>query len=344
MSNESSANFTIKWDPNNHFGSNQNFQILKDFICLVGSLTDDYYGIDQETWNDMISDDGSMPSGYYGTGRWSFSSSISKLTVLRLLTGLLYPNAVADESEYNISNRTTYIIENLSLYRSIVPYRDSIKDITSLDVSEIDWYDDSIITQSKNIFILASITNDVRRAIDKLKSITNIIPIMHLEYNDYEPGVNFLEINGTADFILDTDTHRFSIIQDDGDVINSPTTDQLYEHSFAEYSTEDLTKNFYEETKLETIVHQSNELILKNDQDTILQWQNCLDVISNQFAVIQEPDTLDYNELLYELFEKFEDFFNIYDIKIAEDASNNELADAIKIILKKGIIQYATAN
>lgn len=234
MANESSAETTIEILPLNENLKDHKTLLLKYYVILQGILSDFYYGISDENWTWILqkTNNNNNLINTSSIGRWSFNSSLdNKCFEKKLNKGL--SNKFENTSSFPVDN---HLKENINIM------------LNNLNVSPINWTSDNL----KNILILKNLTQRIGSIINDLnfKSLvdpnSDEIQILKITYNDYEPGQNFIEIDGEYRLNFDPQDNTFQEFVLEGSITDQPSIDILYECGFSEHDSEDMLNQFYE--------------------------------------------------------------------------------------------------
>lgn len=285
MANVSSANVSFIWDPAGIIGQDPDFITLRKFINLIGmglSVEEGDYGISFEAFDYELSAKPFAENGlpWNGYGRWSFGSTMTEFLLPALLSEFIFNNGELDSLNFR------------NAFQELV-FNNLDKDtVNGIDVSGIMTYPQTIITRTNNLTTLYALGTQVREAVERIrqrpitKQFNNNLTLLTIHFDDYEPGADFLEVDGKIELTLDFDINTFEITYEDGTVFDSPSVSQLSEHDFTEYSAHDILNTFYEDHGLTESIHLANELFTNSPLEK--QWLNI------QNAMIYTADQLPY--------------------------------------------------
>lgn len=275
MANISTTNLTINWLPDMS-KANSNSQLnainqIKASIITLGLLGDDGYGLSTDIWIELLD---SFKKSYNnpeqindevytsGEGRWSFNASVNGSTITSLIDTLSYPvlSNILDPFTYVSTDSLTKNIQQPFVDKKFIESFYSF--LPSASVSLLKNQDTSI---RQKIMIVASLKYNISNATELLYNAGVLnnndddeISLLNISYNDYEPGVDFLEIGGEFTLIYDTITKTLSYNQVDGEVIDNPSNDILYDHNFSDISSEEIVTEYLDMLNLKETVKNLN--------------------------------------------------------------------------------------
>lgn len=260
MANISNTDLTINWLPNvSKANSTTQFNAInqiKASIITLGLMADDVYGLSREVWLNLSTDfeksytDPEQINNQTYTlaqGRWSFSGSVTNSSITALIDTL--SNPVSTE----ILQPFTYLLTNSVIVNLRQPYTDEkyIESFYSfLPTATVSLLKNQHVSMRQKLMIVASLNHAIINAAELLykegvfDDNNEEISLLNVSYNDYEPGVDFLEVGGEFTLMYDTTTETLSYIQLDGDVIDNPSNDDLYEHNFSDMSSDEIAKEY----------------------------------------------------------------------------------------------------
>lgn len=267
MANESDANFVIDFTPPTTLDHNQAYE---NFIRLYQKLSaffayDAYYGISRDTYLDALEVPLNEPISSFGSGRWSWSSSMESnynRSVEEILEKPLILSAFPTNDTINTESDTTFNVHDvMSLYQALF----ATEPTSNLMFDVID-----VINQH--------ISETVSAFKDAIKNFQDEIQIFKMNYTDYESGDGFLETGGTATLAYLPESSSFSFDVEEGDVAGEPERALLAEY---EYIDPDATS----ENILEDLFDNVQDKLIQLSDETK---KNVIDSISEPLTNVLE--------------------------------------------------------
>lgn len=260
MANISNTDLTINW-LTNMSKANSTTQLdainqIKASIITLGLLADDVYGLSTDIWIKLLNsfkesynDPNQINDETYtsGEGRWSFSGSINNSSIASLIDALSHP-VLAEILEPFAHLSTHSITTNLEQNDANKKFIEDFYSFLPSTTSSLLKNEQTSVRQK--IMIVASLNHAIINAAELLYKAgvfdddNEEISLLNISYNDYEPGADFLEIGGEFTLMYDTDTKTLSYIQLDGNVIDNPSNDNLYEHNFSGMSSDEIAMEY----------------------------------------------------------------------------------------------------
>lgn len=277
MANISNADLTINWLPNiskakvNATTHLDAINQIKASIITLGLFGDDAYGLSINIWIALLD---SFKKSYNnpeqindevytsGEGRWSFSGSVENSSIATLIETLSNPvlNNILDPFTYMSTDSLTKNIQQPFVDKKFIESFYSF--LPSASVSLLKNQDTSI---RQKIMIVASLKHTIINATELLYNAGVLnnndddeISLLNISYNDYEPGADFLEIGGEFSLIYNTFTDALSYNHVDGEVINNPSNNVLYDHNFSGTTSEEIATEYLDMLNLNTTVENLN--------------------------------------------------------------------------------------
>lgn len=270
MANISTTDLTINWLPDISKAKSTTqldaINQIKASIITLGLLTDDPYGLSTDIWINLLD---SFEESYNdlnqindethtsGEGRWSFGGTVNNSSITSLIDTLSHPvlSEILESFTY-LSTRsvTEYLEQNDANKKFIENFNSFLPSATS---SLLENHQTSI---RQKIMIVASLNHAIIKAADLLYKAgvfdgnNDEISLLNISYNDYESGADFLEIGGEFTLIYNTVTETLSYIQLDGNIIDSPSNDDLYDHNFSDMSSDGIAMEYLDMLNLKKTV------------------------------------------------------------------------------------------
>ena len=333
MANESSADFNINFTPPTQFANNPTYEA---FIRLYQKLSsfeaaNAYYGITSDTYEDALEVPLNEIIYSNGTGRWSWSGSmdsnynrnVQEILSNNLTLSILPSNDTIDASEtYGTFYRTKSIPE---LYKKLFD-KQSENDLIFHMIDEINQYISNITSAFKNL---------VKDSDD--------ITIYELNYNDYESGADYLEVNGSATLTYSPISNSFNVDVADGETISSPSRQDLIDQGYM--SEDEDTEDMIEQ--LSDLISDDLKALNKTDQDKINDvFFKPLTTIFEQDLSLYLDDAYSLDSILDELSDNksedadFVEFLDKFQKSIT--TSNVTMIEAFPKLIKEYIAQFIT--
>lgn len=278
MANISNADLTINWLPNiskakvNATTHLDAINQIKASIITLGLFGDDAYGLSIDIWTDLLD---SFKKSYNnpeqindevytsGEGRWSFSSSIDNYSAFTQLIDTFEQSAQLSNS----LEPFTFLLTNSVIKNLEQPDADKkfIENFYSfLPSATRSLLKDQQQSIRKNIILVSLLRHTIVNATELLYNAGLLdnsdeeISLLNISYNDYEPGVDFLEVSGEFSLTYNTSTKALSYMRTDGEVINNPSNDELYDHNFSDTTSEEIATEYLDMLNLNTTVENLN--------------------------------------------------------------------------------------
>jgi len=267
MANESDANFVIDFTPPTTLDHNQAYE---NFVRLYQKLSsfyahDAYYGISRDTYLDALEAPLNEPISSFGSGRWSWSSSMESnynRSVEEILEKPLILSAFPTNDTIDIASNTTFNVHDIMrLYKELFgkePASDLMFDV----VNTINRHISETVSAFKNA----------------IKNFQDEIQIFKMTYTDYESGVGYLETGGTATLAYLPESSSFDFDVEEGDVAGEPERALLAEY---EYIDPDATS----ENILEGLFDNVQDKLIQLSDETK---KNVIDSISEPLTNVLE--------------------------------------------------------
>lgn len=276
MANISTANLTINWLPEVS-KTNSTTQLnainqIKASIITLGLLGDDAYGLSTDIWIDLLD---SFKKSYNnpeqindevytsGEGRWSFSSSIDDYSSFtQLIDSFEQPAQLSNSLEPFTFLLTNSVIKNLEQPDADKKFIENF--YSFLPSATRSLLKDQQQSIRKNIILVSLLRHTIVNATELLYNAGLLdnsdeeISLLNISYNDYEPGVDFLEVSGEFSLTYNTATKALSYMRTDGEVINNPSNDELYDHNFSDTTSEEIATEYLDMLNLNTTVENLN--------------------------------------------------------------------------------------
>lgn len=276
MANISTTNLTINWLPDvskvNSTTQLNAVNQIKASIITLGLLTNDVYGLSKDIWDELLNrfeksynNPEQINDEIYtsGEGRWSFSGSVENSSIATLIETLSNPvlNNILDPFTYISTDSLTKNIQQPFVDKKFIESFYSF--LPSASISLLKNQDTSI---RQKIMIVASLKHTIINATELLYNAGVLnnnddddeISLLNISYNDYEPGADFLEISGEFSLIYNTFTDALSYNQVDGEIIDNPSNDVLYDHNFSDISSEEIVTEYLDMLNLKETVKNLN--------------------------------------------------------------------------------------
>jgi len=258
MANESDANFVIDFTPPTTLDHNQAYE---NFVRLYQKLSsfyahDAYYGISRDTYLDALEAPLNEPISSFGSGRWSWSSSMESnynRSVEEILEKPLILSAFPTNDTIDIASNTTFNVHDIMrLYKELFgkePASDLMFDV----VNTINRHISETVSAFKNA----------------IKNFQDEIQIFKMTYTDYESGVGYLETGGTATLAYLPESSSFDFDVEEGDVAGEPERALLakYEYIDPDATSENILEGLFDNVQ-DKLIQLSDET-KKNVIDSI---------------------------------------------------------------------------
>ena len=258
MANESDANFVIDFTPPTTLDHNQAYE---NFVRLYQKLSsfyahDAYYGISRDTYLDALEAPLNEPISSFGSGRWSWSSSMESnynRSVEEILEKPLILSAFPTNDTIDIASDTTFNVHDIMrLYKELFgkePASDLMFDV----VNTINRHISETVSAFKNA----------------IKNFQDEIQIFKMTYTDYESGVGYLETGGTATLAYLPESSSFDFDVEEGDVAGEPERALLakYEYIDPDATSENILEGLFDNVQ-DKLIQLSDET-KKNVIDSI---------------------------------------------------------------------------
>ena len=199
-------------------------------IMLLGVISYDDYGVMSDTWAEAyynFNTERDNMTSFESEGRWGFASSLEEN---------IFSEAIGFYNEPNAQNMPE--INDISDIFQDDKYRSLFPGLT---------HQDSVSTKALLMPVLTLIHNTIQTALLNLKKKYDLdedITLFEVTFNDYEPGEDVLEINGSWQIIYDYTDNTLTTSYIDGEIISSPTTDTLYDYDFVDKTSTELIDQF----------------------------------------------------------------------------------------------------
>jgi len=269
MANESDANFVIDFTPPTTLDHNQAYE---NFVRLYQKLSsfyahDAYYGISRDTYLDALEAPLNEPISSFGSGRWSWSSSMESnynRSVEEILEKPLILSAFPTNDTIDIASNTTFNVHDIMrLYKELFgkePASDLMFDV----VNTINRHISETVSAFKNA----------------IKNFQDEIQIFKMTYTDYESGVGYLETGGTATLAYLPESSSFDFDVEEGDVAGEPERALLakYEYIDPDATSENILEGLFDNVQ--------DKLIQLSDETK----KNVIDSISEPLTNVLEAN------------------------------------------------------
>lgn len=275
MANISTTNLTINWLPDMSKTKSTTqldaINQIKASIITLGLLTDDAYGLSTDVWIKLLD---SFEKSYndlnqindetytYGEGRWSFSGSVNNSSIASLIDTLSNPvlPEILEPFTYLSTRSVTKNLERQNVNKKFI--ENFYNFLPSATDSLLKNQQTSI---RQKIMIVASLNHAIVNAAELLykagvldNNNSEDISLLNISYTDYESGADFLEIGGGFSLTYNTFTDALSYSQLDGEVIDNPSNDVLYNHDFSDMSSEEIVTEYLDMLNLKETVENLN--------------------------------------------------------------------------------------